>query len=67
MAVEPNYQGKGVGHELLAYAIKWGIKNGAKRSFLACDAENTNAIKLYQDFNYKREDERGQINMEIKL
>lgn len=67
LAVDPEYHGNRIGHDLLAYAVDWGIKNGAKRSFLACDAENANAIRLYKDFNYRRKEERGQINMEIEL
>lgn len=67
LAVNPNYQSKGIGHQMLIYAIRWGTQNGAKRSFLACDSENLNAIKLYESFNYKRKNERGQINMEIDL
>jgi len=67
LAVNPKYQSKGIGREMMTYGIKWGIEKGAKRSFLACDAENFNAIKLYESLNYKREDERGQINMELEL
>lgn len=64
IAVSPTYQSKGIGHELLAFAINWGIDNGAKRSFLACDADNTKAIKIYESFGYKRASKRGQINMQ---
>lgn len=67
LAVNPNCQGKRIGYELLNYAIKWGMDKGAKRSFLACDAENINAIKLYRKFNYERKEERGQINIEISF
>jgi ribosomal protein S18 acetylase RimI-like enzyme len=67
VAVNPKYQSKGIGREMITYGIKWGIEKGAKRSFLACDVENLNAIKLYESLNYKRKDERGQINMEIVL
>lgn len=51
----------------IVHGINWGIENGAKRSFLAVDAENINAIKLYKSLGYKRKDERGQINMELTL
>lgn len=67
VSVDPKYQSRGIGREMMNYGIKWGIENGAKRSFLACDAENFNAIKLYESLNYKRKDERGQINMELSL
>ena len=63
IAVTPDYQGKGVAYTLIEEAFKWGITKGAKRSFLACDADNIKAIKLYEKFGYKRKAERGQINM----
>jgi len=52
------------GFHLLAYAINWGVKNGAVRSFLLCDAENVKAIRLYEGLGYERRPGRGQINME---
>ena len=67
LAVDPKYQSKGIGRELILQGIAWGKENGAKRSFLACDAENYNAIKLYESLDYSRSVERGQINMELKL
>ena len=63
IAVKPEYQGKGIGYALIEKAFQWGIDNGAKRSFLACDAENHNGIKLYEKFGYRRNEERGQIDM----
>jgi predicted N-acetyltransferase YhbS len=67
LAVDPAYQSKGIGRELISHGILWGRNNGAKRSFLACDAENYNAIKLYESLEYSRNNERGQINMELLL
>lgn len=67
LTVDPKYQARGIGRELISHGINWGIRKGAKRSFLACDAENLNAIKLYESLNYRRSDERGQINMEFVL
>lgn len=67
LAVNPKYHSKGIGHELLTYAVMWGIEKGAKRSFLACDAENAIAIKLYESFNYRRKSEPGQINVECVI
>lgn len=64
IAVRPQYQEQGIGRLLLENAILWGQQNNAKRSFLACDVENYNAIRLYESFGYKRKDGRGQINME---
>lgn len=67
LAVNPKYHSKGIGGELIISGIKWGIEKGAKRSFLACDAENVHAIRLYERLNYKRKSKRGQINMEFTL
>jgi GNAT superfamily N-acetyltransferase len=67
LVVDPKYQSRGIGRELMSHGIMWGKENGAKRSFLACDSENFNAIKLYESFNYVKNDGRGQINMELKL
>lgn len=67
LVVNPKYHSKGIGRQLIVHGINWGIENGAKRSFLAVDAENINAIKLYESLGYKRKDERGQINMELTL
>jgi len=67
IAVTPKYHSKKIGFNLMSFAINWGIKNGAKRSFLACDIENKKAIKLYEGLGYKRKSKRGQINMEMSI
>lgn len=63
VAVDPNYHSKKVGLSLMLHAIAWGKQNGAKRSFLACDVDNSKAIKLYEGLGYERKAKRGQINM----
>lgn len=67
VAVDPQYQGQGIGRSLLTYAIKWGRESGAKRSFLACDVENYRGIKLYESLGYIRAEGRGEIRMEKTL
>ncbi|WMM24565.1 GNAT family N-acetyltransferase [Tissierella sp. MB52-C2] len=67
VAVDLQYQGKGIGRSLLTYAIKWGKQNGAKRSFLACDVENYSGINLYESLGYVRAEGRGEIRMEKLL
>ena len=52
LAVNPKYQSKGIGRSLVKHCIKWGLKKGAKRSFLACDAENHRAISIYEKSCY---------------
>jgi GNAT superfamily N-acetyltransferase len=63
IAVKPNYHSQRIGLNLMAYAINWGKSQGAVRSFLACDAQNDKAIKLYERIGYVRMTGRGQINM----
>lgn len=67
LVVNPEYHSKGIGRQLIVHGINWGIENRSRRSFLAVDSENYNAIKLYESLGYKRKDERGQINMELTL
>lgn len=67
VAVKPEYHSQKIGLNLVRFAINWGIGNGAVRSFLACDTENTKAIKIYEGLGYERKPGRGQINMEKVL
>lgn len=67
VAVKPRYHSQKIGLNLVAFAINWGKRNGAVRSFLACDADNVKAIKLYEGLGYERKTKRGQINMEKML
>ena len=59
LVVNPEYHSKGIGRQLIVHGINWGIENRSRRSFLAVDSENYNAIKLYESLGYKRKDERG--------
>jgi ribosomal protein S18 acetylase RimI-like enzyme len=65
LAVDPKYHNQGIGYELAAEGLRWGSNNGAKRSFLAADSENHNAIKIYNKLGYKNKDGKGQINMAL--
>jgi GNAT superfamily N-acetyltransferase len=67
LAVEPKYQSRGIGRKLIYSAIIWGQESKAKRSFLACDAENHRALNLYKALNYESNGEPGQINMDYQL
>ena len=64
LAVDPAHHNKGIGRLLIEHALNWGYEKGAKRSFLASDAENANAVKLYNSYGYVSTQNRGQINLE---
>lgn len=63
LAVDPIYHNHGIGSKLLQSTLMWGKENGAKRSFLAVDSENT-AKYLYEKHGYKNPTNHGEINME---
>lgn len=64
LAVNPSYHNRGIGADLIKAIIKFGQEFGAKRSYLACDDKNINAIKLYKKFGYVANENECQINME---
>ncbi|MEK3862030.1 GNAT family N-acetyltransferase [Paenibacillus sp. FSL H7-0716] len=67
LAVDPQYHNQGIGYKLAVEGMRWGNNNGAKRSFLAADKENRNAIRIYNKLGYIHKDEVGQINMALVL
>lgn len=67
VAVKPEHHSQKIGLKLMTHAINLGKQNGAVRSFLACDADNRKAIKLYEGLGYQRKTKRGQINMELTV
>ena len=52
IAVDPIYQGQGLGKKLMEQAIYYGAKNGAVKGFLAADILNHNAIGLYNKYGF---------------
>lgn len=63
IAVQPEYQNKGIARRLINQAITYGKKNGAKRGFLAADECNDTAIHLYKSIGFKPSDEESEIDM----
>lgn len=63
LAVDPLHHSRKIGLFLMVKALEWGASESAARSFLACDAENSVGIRLYEGLGYRRGSERGQINM----
>jgi len=52
MAVDPLYQGRGLGKLLMEQSITYGAQNGAVKGFLAADLLNHNAIGLYAKYGF---------------
>lgn len=51
-AVDPKYQGRGIGRKLIKQALNYGKRHGATRAFLAADECNTGAIALYKSIGF---------------
>lgn len=66
LAVNPKFQGKGIGRKLLIQALNYGKEHGASRSFLMADDHNINAINLYKNVGYIPSTEIGQLDMIYK-
>lgn len=52
IAVFPEQQNQGFGHELVAYCINLTLGRGKKRLILDVEPSNQKAIKLYSHFNF---------------
>lgn len=52
MWVEPENRRQGIGRRLLAYAVEWGVRAGAKRAELWVTKENTAARALYEQAGF---------------
>ena len=56
MAVEPSYQGAGIGHRLLQAVIEEARRAGAHRLYLETNHVLTPAIRLYESLGFKHID-----------
>ena len=63
IAVDPAYQGRGIGKILMEHAVRYGVHNGAKKGFLAADLLNNNAIGLFNKFGFYAKDSEGELQM----
>ena len=63
VAVDPAYQGKGIGKMLMEQAIVYGAQNGAVKGFLMADILNKNAIGLYEKYGFAAKDTSGELQM----
>lgn len=63
VAVDPAYQGKGLGKKLIGQAIRYGVENGAVKGFLAADILNANAIGLYEKYGFRAKNADRELQM----
>ena len=62
--VRPEYRGRGLGAQLLAYAIGRAKADGLLRLMLLTDGDNINAQRLYERAGFLRS---GMLPMRLKL
>jgi GNAT superfamily N-acetyltransferase len=62
--VRPGRRGKGLGAQLLAYAVGRAKADGLLRLILLTDGDNVNAQRLYERAGFKRS---GMLPMRLKL
>jgi len=55
IAVAPEFQGQGIGRNLLMQTLQYGVEHGAKRAFLHVDLANAHAVKLYESAGFIRD------------
>lgn len=56
VSVHPEYQGMGIGRQLIIVLLDWAKKNNAiEKVYLSVFATNNNAIKLYRDLGFVEE------------
>jgi len=63
IAVDPEYQGQGIGKKLMGQAIKYGSQSGASKGFLASDLLNTNAHSLFMKFGFHPKETDTELQM----
>ncbi|MCF7933076.1 MAG: GNAT family N-acetyltransferase [Acholeplasmataceae bacterium] len=55
IAILPDYQGKGIGYQMLKMGLNIGYHQDLNHSMLVVNGENEDAIKLYKKIGYKKE------------
>lgn len=63
IAVKPMFQGQGIARKLMGQAFAYGLKHGAKKSFLMVDECNDKALYLYRSMGFKAITDEEQIDM----
>lgn len=54
VAVDPLFQGKGIGNAIMNELISYGSKNGVLKYFLEVRESNLSAIHLYEKYGFKQ-------------
>ena len=52
IAVDPAFQGLGLGRQLLLAGLEWLAGRGLPMAMLYVDASNESAVKLYRDIGF---------------
>lgn len=63
IAVKPAFQGMGIARKLIGQAFAYGLKHGAKKSFLMADECNDKALHLYRSMGFIAMSDEEQIDM----
>ena len=58
LSVNPNYQGKGIGQQLILAAITWAKELGHQKVGLLVDKDNPNAKRLYERLGFVKANDR---------
>lgn len=58
LSVNPNYQGKGIGRQLILAAINWAKELGHQKVGLLVDQDNPNAKRLYERLGFVKANDR---------
>ena len=58
IAVRPEFRGRGIGRQLLAFVLNDARERGARRALLEVRASNAAAIALYSAFGFRTESVR---------
>ena len=56
VSVLPEYQGRGLGKNLIRSALEFAVKNGYEKAMLSVNAENENASNLYLNEGFKKKE-----------
>ncbi|MTI49303.1 MAG: GNAT family N-acetyltransferase [Firmicutes bacterium] len=67
LSVVPEYQGQGIGKNLLRLALSYGKSKGMNKAILSVNGENENAIRLYKQEGFKEEDSFVCLNYSIRM